>query len=116
VKNGSQKGAAEHVKYTPLLILSALTFVSAAAANAAAANKMVGKPCLAKYKSIKATGKHWTAFAANQANAAGQACGWAIQFDLKGIAVYGALRECRASEHDHPTWGTRGTCEIIFVQ
>jgi hypothetical protein len=104
------------MKYAMASIVLSLLLAPVMTMEVEASNKMVGKPCLAKYKSIKANGKRWTAFAANQANAAGQACGWAIEFAIKGVAVAGALRECRASEHDHPTWGKRGTCKIIFVQ
>lgn len=104
------------MKRAPLFILLSLLLVSALAPDAEAANKIVGKPCLAKSKQIKAKGRHWTAFAANQANKAGQACGWATEFPARETVVSGALSECRASERDHPTWGKRGTCEIIFVQ
>jgi hypothetical protein len=103
------------MKYAPLLLLLSL-LPAAAPMSDAAANEIVGKPCLAKYKQIKAQSIRWTAFAANQADGAGQACGWAIGFAIKGVAVNGALRECRASEHDHPTWGKRSSCKIIFVQ
>lgn len=109
-------GGGPFMRYVTSLVFSSLLLVPALPSDAQASNKIVGKPCLAKYNAIKATGKRWTAFAANQANAAGQACGWAIQFEIKGVALAGALRECRASEHDHPTWGKRGTCKIIFVQ
>jgi hypothetical protein len=104
------------MKYAPLATLLSLLLAPALAVDAEASNKIVGKPCLAKYKSIKAKGKHWTAFAANQANKAGQACGWATEFPAKETAISGALSECRASERDHPTWGKRGTCKIVFVQ
>lgn len=104
------------MKYTPLLMLLSLLLAPVLASDAEAANKMVGKPCLAKYEQIKAQSIRWTAFAANEANGAGQACGWAIGLAVKGVALNGALRECRASEHDHPTWGKRGTCQIIFAQ
>ena len=80
-----------------------------------AANPIVGK-CVPKLKAAKATGKHWTAFAANRANKAGQACGWAIGFPVREAAVSGALSECRASERDHPTWGERNTCSLVMVE
>lgn len=80
------------------------------------ANPVTGKPCLAKYKSIKAKGKRWTAFAANQANKAGQACGWATEFPARETAISGALSECKVSERIHPTWGKRNSCRIVFVK
>ena len=98
------------MKYAMASIVLSLLLAPVMTMEVEASNKMVGKPCLAKYKSIKANGKRWTAFAA------GQACGWAIEFVIKGAAIAGALRECRASEYDHPTWGKHGTCKIIFVQ
>lgn len=104
------------MKYTAMPMLLSLLLAPALAMDAEASNKIVGKPCLAKHKQIKAQAIRWTAFAANEANGAGQACGWAIGFTIKGVAIAGALRECRASEHDHPTWGKRKTCKIIFVQ
>jgi hypothetical protein len=80
------------------------------------ANPVTGKPCLAKYKSIKAKGKRWTAFAANKANKAGQACGWATEFPARETAISGALSECKVSERIHPTWGKRNSCRIVFVK
>ena len=97
-------------------ILFSILFAPVFATDAAAANKVTGKPCLAKYKLILAKGKRWTAFAANRANSAGQACGWAIEFPARETAILGALSECKASERDHPTWGRHSTCSIVFVK
>jgi hypothetical protein len=104
------------MRHALLTLLLAFVLAPVPTVDAQASNKIVGKPCLAKYKLIKAKGKHWTAFAANQANRAGQACGWAREFPARETAVSGALSECRASERDHPTWGKHGSCKIIFVQ
>jgi hypothetical protein len=106
------------MKYLCLLILASAFLAPSVVLDAqvARANKVVGKPCLAKVKQIKAKGKRWTAFAANQANKAGQACGWTMEFPVRETAISMALSECRASERDHPTWGKRGTCRIVFVQ
>ena len=104
------------MKSVALPIFVSMLFVPALITGAEAANKVTGKPCLAKYKSILAKSKRWTAFAANQANQAGQACGWAIEFPARETAISGALSECRASERDHPTWGKSKTCRIVFVK
>jgi hypothetical protein len=84
--------------------------------DAEASSKVVGKPCMTKYKSVTAKGKRWTAFAANEANKAGQACGWAMEFPARETAVGGAMSECRVSERNHPTWGRHGTCKIVFIK
>jgi hypothetical protein len=96
-------------------LLVAALFVPALSVDSEA-NPVTGKPCLAKYKSIKAKGKRWTAFAANQANKAGQACGWATEFPARETAISGALSECKVSERIHPTWGKRNSCRIVFVK
>lgn len=97
----------------PMLIAALLIPSFSAGAQA---NPVTGKPCLAKYKSVKAKGKRWTAFAANQANDAGQACGWATDFPARETAISGALSECKVSERIHPTWGKRNSCRIVFVK
>jgi hypothetical protein len=109
-------GGAQQMNVVLFPILLSILLVPALATDAAAANKVTGKPCLAKYKSIAAKGKRWTAFAANRANQAGQACGWAIEFPARETAITGALSECKASERDHPTWGKHNTCSIVFVK
>ncbi len=96
------------------LLLSALLVPVLSAEGIA--GPVTGKPCLAKYKSVKAKGKRWTAFAANQANKEGQACGWAMDFPARETAISGALSECRVSERIHPTWGKRNSCRVVFVK
>lgn len=96
------------------LLVAALTVPAFPAVSDA--NPVTGKPCLTKYKSIKAKGRRWTAFAANKANKAGQACGWATEFPARETAISGALSECKVSERIHPTWGKRNSCRIVFVK
>lgn len=105
------------MKYRGILILlSALVTMGVAlATQAQAGNPVVSKKCVAKLNWAKTEGKRWSGFAANEANGAGQACGWALDFALKSDAAAGALRECRASEYDHPTFGKHGTCKIVYL-
>ena len=104
------------MKNSILPVLFSVLLMPLLMTEAEASHKLVGKSCVAKYKSVTAKGKHWTAFAANEANKAGQACGWAMQFPAKETAVGGAMSECRVSERIHPTWGSHGTCRIVFVK
>lgn len=99
---------------TPVLL--ALLLAPVLAADGAAAAPIVSGVCATKYKYVKSHGDRWTAFAANRVVNGGQGCGWATGFAIRHQAVSRALSECRAAEREHPTWGKRGTCKILFVQ
>lgn len=98
-----------------ILVLALISFALLAVPRAEAAGAVVAK-CLPKFNSVKSSGRHWKAFAANNPNKNGQSCGWTEGFPAKDAAISKAMSECRVSEGKHPTWGITGTCRIVLVK
>ncbi len=98
-----------------ILVLAVIFFLLPTGPRAEAAEAVTAK-CLPKFSTIKSSGRHWKAFAANKPNKNGQSCGWTEGFPTKNAAVTKAMSECRVSEGLHPTWGITGTCRIVLVK
>lgn len=116
--NGQSGNAAGHAMKRPklrgLFLLGLIVIPVTSAAEAA--DKLVVHKCAGAYQKATSVGKKWTAFAANRHRDNRQACGWAYDYQTKQEAIRIAMRECKASEHDHPTWGKTGTCRIVYVR
>ncbi len=74
------------------------------------------KNCPSAYAQWKSRKDHrWSAFAVNNWNSTGQACGYTFRYSTKDRAFRGALRKCNLEEQTTRS-GRRGTCRVLGVK